>query len=74
MNVISDQLRTRYSWASVIATMFVVTANFTTYWNFPTFWQTLAFYILGPFMILVINGFGVKVSVRTSQLVAQPQI
>lgn len=52
----------RYSWASVIATMFVVAANFMSFWHFPTFWSTTAFYLLGPVVIIAINWMGVKAS------------
>ena len=44
--------------------MFVVAANFATYWDLPIVWQTLIFYVFGPFLILCINGLGIKVCVR----------
>ncbi|KAL1979980.1 hypothetical protein VTN96DRAFT_4845 [Rasamsonia emersonii] len=48
-----------YTFASVFAVQNLAAANLSQYWGLDQTWQTLAFYILAPLVILILNFLGV---------------
>ncbi len=50
-----------YAFASQFANQSLAAANLSTYWDLSPTFQTLAFYAVGPIVILVLNFLGVFV-------------
>jgi amino acid permease len=51
-----------YAFASVFAVQNLAAAGLSRYWGLSQTWQTLAFYVLSPLAIVVLNFCGVFVS------------
>jgi yeast amino acid transporter len=62
----------RYSFALGFAVQNLNAATLSTYWGLDQTWQTLAFYILAPVGILVLNFLGVFVGSTTILPYAKP--
>jgi hypothetical protein len=60
--------RLRYTWSSVIATMFIAAADLAAYWGLVKTWQIVIFYFVCPMTIGAINWLGVKVPLPVSFL------
>jgi yeast amino acid transporter len=54
----------RYAFASIFALENLSAASLTEYWGLPQTWQTLAFYVLSPVCIILLNLFPVFVSLH----------
>jgi hypothetical protein len=64
----------RYTWSSVIATMFIAAAEFSAYWRLAETWQIIIFYFICPGTIGAINWLGVKVQPFSEVEVLVPDI
>jgi amino acid permease len=62
----------RYAFTSVFALHNLTATVLSTYWGLDQTWQTLAFYILAPVGILVLNFLGVFVGSTTLLPYAKP--
>lgn len=56
-----------YAFASVFAVQNLAAAGLSRYWGLSQTWQTLAFYVLSPLAIVVLNFCGVFVRLQMSR-------
>lgn len=56
-----------YAFASVFAVQNLAAAQLSGYWGLTQTWQTLAFYVIAPVVIVILNFFGVFVRSKKSR-------